>query len=149
MRVSQQHPQIAMPAYERDLGNAQALLEQAAYGFMPQIVKPQVLNSGSSLHALPSQANRVCGCWEKPSSFTACALSNSMAVMLNGIVRERPFFTLGYQQDALGRIKVCLLDCENFPAPHRRLKPERHDWRNEPVAAPRSGQDELVLFIRP
>jgi len=61
VRVPEQHPQIAMPAYQRYFRNAQALLEEATYGFVAQVVKVQIVDPCPPLNPLPRQSEGVRG----------------------------------------------------------------------------------------
>lgn len=53
MCVSEQHTKVAVAADESYFRDVQSLLEKPADGLVPQIVKPQVLQSGTLRQSLP------------------------------------------------------------------------------------------------
>ena len=61
MRVSEQHPGVAMTADESYFRHIQTLLKKPADGLVAQIVKPQVLQPGPFHQSLPRHLRRVLG----------------------------------------------------------------------------------------
>ena len=75
MSVSEELPDVPMPADKRHLSHAQAHLEEAANRLMSQIVEMQVLDASTLSQALPGQAHRVGAHREHP--FATIRLHNS------------------------------------------------------------------------
>ena len=59
MRVSEEHSSVLVAADEGYFWNAQSVLEEAANGFVTQIMEPEVLDAHSTLETLPSESYGV------------------------------------------------------------------------------------------
>jgi len=53
VRVPKQLPNVPVAAYERNLGDAKALLKKSAYGFVTEVVEMQIVGAGSLCSLFP------------------------------------------------------------------------------------------------
>ena len=61
MRITKQHPHIAMSAYQSDLRDAKAALEKATNRLVTKVMKAEVGYAGTLHETLPSHLHSVFG----------------------------------------------------------------------------------------